>query len=90
MRANRRADTQEKQLKVNGENINHVSQYKYLGSIKTKNGDCAVDINTRIALAKKKTVELSALWKDCGFRKEVKVKLVKVLIWPVITCGAEA
>ena len=49
-----------------------------------------MNINARITIAKKKTVELSMLWKDRGLRKEVKAKLVKALIWQVITYSAEA
>ena len=39
--------------------------------------------------AKKATMELDTIWKDRGIRKELKMKLVKALIWPVITYGAE-
>ena len=35
--------------------------------------------------AKKATMELDAICKDRGIRKELKMKLVKALIWPVIT-----
>ena len=34
-------------------------------------------------------MELDTSWKDRGIRKELKMKLVKALIWPVITYGAE-
>ena len=34
-------------------------------------------------------MELDTIWKDRGIRKELKMKLVKALIWPVITYGAE-
>ena len=37
----------------------------------------------------KATMELDTIWKDRGIRKELKMKLVKALIWPVITYGAE-
>ena len=34
-------------------------------------------------------MELDTVWKDRGIRKELNMKLVKALIWPVITYGAE-
>ena len=34
-------------------------------------------------------MELDTIWKDRGIRKELKMKLVKALIWPVITYGTE-
>ena len=34
-------------------------------------------------------MELDTIWKDRGIRKELNMKLVKALIWPVITYGAE-
>ena len=50
---------------------------------------CSEDVKARIARAKKATMELDTIWKDRGIRKELKMKLVKALIWPVITYGAE-
>ena len=34
-------------------------------------------------------MELDTIGKDRGIRKEFKLKLVKALMWPVITYGAE-
>ena len=34
-------------------------------------------------------MELDTNWKDRGIRKELKMKLAKALIWPVITYGPE-
>ena len=51
--------------------------------------DCSEDVKARIGRAKKATMELDTIWKDRGIRKELKMKLVKALIWPVITYGAE-
>ena len=66
-----------------------INSFKYIGAIKTNTGSCAEDINARIGSAKKATMELDTNWKDRGIRKELKIKLVKELIWPVITYGAE-
>ena len=74
---------------VDGETIAKVNYFKYLGAIKPSTGSCSEDIKARIGRAKKATMELDTIWKDRGIRKELKMKLVKALIWPVITYGAE-
>ena len=44
-------------IKVNGEYLEQVTSYRYLGSIVTEDGRSEVEIKTRIAMAKK------AFWK---------------------------
>ena len=51
-------------ISIDGQEINNVTQFKYLGSIKKNKGDCSTDIKFRIALAKKRMQELVSLWKD--------------------------
>ena len=76
-------------IDVDGETIDKVNSFKYLGAIKTSTGSCSEDIKARIGRTKKATMELDIIWKDRGIRKELTMKLVKALIWPVITYGAE-
>ena len=76
-------------IDVDGETIDKVNSFKYLGAIKTSTGSCSEDVKARIGRAKKATMELDTIWKDRGIRKELKMKLVKALIWPVVTYGAE-
>ncbi len=76
-------------IDVDGETIAKVNSFKYIGAIKTSTGSCSEDIKARIGRAKRATMELDTIWKDRGIRKELKMKLVKELIWPVITYGAE-
>ena len=76
-------------IDVDGETIAKVNSFKYLAAIKTNTGSCSEDIKARIGRANKATMGLYQIWKDRGIRKELKMKLVKALIWPVITYGAE-
>ena len=89
MRIDKR-DEHKHEVKVNGVAIAEVESFKYLGSVKTRFGDCSKDIKTRIAIAKRKTLELTDIWKSQQIDKTVKIKLVKTLIWPIISNGAEA
>ena len=47
-------------------------------------------IRTRIAMAKQKMIQLTNIWKDRGIPKELKVKILKCLIWPVVLYWCEA
>ena len=76
-------------IDVEGETIAKANSFKYIGAIKTSTGSCSEDTKARIVRAKKATMELDTIGKDRGIRKELKMKLVKALIWPVITYGAE-
>ena len=72
-------------INVDGETIAKVNSFKYLGAIKTSTGSCSEYIKTRIGRAKKAIMKLGTNWKDRGIRKELNMKLVKALIWPVST-----
>ena len=75
-------------IDVDGETIDKVNSFTYRGSIMTSTGSCSEDIKARMTKAKNATMELDTIWKDRGIRKELKMKLVKALIWLVITYGA--
>ena len=75
---------------VNGVDLEYVPDMKYLGSIKTCDGSCAKDVKTRIAMAKKKMIDLNNIWKDRGIPTVLKIQLLKSLIWPVMMYGSEA
>ena len=76
-------------IDVDGETIAKVNSFKYLGAIKTSTGSCSDDTKARNGRAKKDTMELATIWKNRGIRKELKLKLVKAIIWSIITYGAE-
>ena len=67
-----------------------MTQFKYLGSIKTEDGSCLQDIKARIAMAKQKMIQLNNIWKDRGIPNFLKIDILKCLIWPVVTYGCEA
>jgi len=56
---------------INNVKIEQVDKFKYLGSIKTDDGKCTVDIRARIGRAKKVCLELNNIWKDKDVRKDV-------------------
>ena len=74
---------------VDNEPIEEVEHFKYLGSLKSADDDCSKDTRSRIGLAKKRMLNLVPIWKDRGINNDLKMKLVRSLVWTVLTCGAE-
>ena len=52
-------------------------------------GNCSKDTRSRIGMAKKRMLDLVPIWKDRGINKDLKMKLVRSLVWTVLTYGAE-
>ena len=77
-------------IRVNNDPVEKVKQFKYLGSLKSSDGDCSKDVNARIAMAKRRMCELTTLWKDRSIPVALKMRLVKTLVWTVLSYGAEA
>lgn len=77
-------------VSVNGQPIEEVSNFKYLGANKYHNGDCSKDIAAKIAIAKHRMTELTPLWKDKDVPVRLKMKLVKAMVWTTLSYGSEA
>ena len=56
--------------------LEEVDYMKYLGSLKTNDGDCTKDINARIGMAKRKMKELNCIWKDKSLGLPLKLKIL--------------
>ena len=80
---------QYKDVEIDGVVLERVDDFIYLGSTKTSNGDCKPDILRRIGMAKSKMVDLKNIWKDKDLSYELKIKIMKVLVWTTMTYGAE-
>jgi hypothetical protein len=44
----------------------------------------------RIGMVKQKMVQLNNIWKDKGVPRELKIRILKCLIWPVVLYGSKA
>ena len=51
---------------------------------------CSGDIKSRIAIAKRRIIELQDIWNDRNLSKDLKVRLVKALVGSALIYGAEA
>ena len=79
----------EEEIQIDGEPLENVDHFKYLGSIKSADTTCSKDIKARIAMAKQRMIQLTNIWKDRAINNSLKVKIVRALIWPVVLYGSE-
>ena len=73
---------------IEGQIIEQVSRFKYLGSVITEDGYCRNDINSRIAQGKCAFMEKRGIFTG-NMNLELKKKMIKTLIWTVATYAAE-
>ena len=77
------------EVTVDGKDIEVVTKFVFLGALITKDGLCVKEVRRRIAMGKAAMGGLTSIWKDRGVTMETKVKLVKVLVFPIVLYGAE-
>ena len=68
---------------MDNEQIEVVEHFKYLGSLKSADGNCSKDTRSRIGMAKKRMLDLVPILKDRRINKDLKMKLVRSLVWTV-------
>ena len=77
------------EVTVDWKNIEVVTNFVFLGALITKDVLCEKEVRIRIAMGKATMGGLTSIWKDIRVTLETKVKLVKVLVFPIVLCGAE-
>ena len=77
------------EVTVDGKDIEVVTKFVFLGALITEDGLCEKEVRRRIAMGKDAMGGLTSIWKDRGVTLETKVKLVKVLVFPIVLYGAE-
>ena len=77
------------EVTVDGKDIEVVTKFVFLGALITKDGLCEKEVRRRIAMGKAAMGGLTSIWKDRGVTMVTKVKLVKVLVFPIVLYGAE-
>ena len=74
---------------IDGETVKIVSDFLFLGSKITADGDCSHEIKTRLLLGKVMT-NLDSLLKSRDITLPTKVCLVKAMVFPVVMYGCES
>jgi len=78
-----RQDNISVQVDHEGESLEQVHDFKFLGSYKSADGDFTKEIKRHIAMARQKAVVLARIWKDRNIKTATKVKVMKSMVWAV-------
>ena len=74
---------------IDGESVETVSDFIFLGSKITADGDCSHEIKRRL-LGKKVMTNLDSILKTRDITLSTKVPLVKPMVFPVVMYGCES
>ena len=74
---------------INGETVETVADFIFLGSKITADGDCSHEIKRRLLLGRKLVTNLDSILKSRDITLPTKVHLVKVMVFPVVMSGCE-
>ena len=74
---------------INGETVEIVSDFIFMDSKITADGDCSHEIKRRLLLGRKVMTNLDSLFKNRNITLPTKVRLVKDMVFPVVTYGCE-
>ena len=75
---------------IDGETMETVIDFVFLGSKITADGDCSHEIKRRLLLGKKVMTNLDSIFKSRDIALPTKVRLVKAMVFPVVTYGCES
>ena len=67
-----------------------VSDFIFLGSKITADGDCSHEIKRRLLLGRKVMTNLDSIFKSRDITLPTKVRLVKAMVFPVVMYGCES
>ena len=75
---------------INGETAETVSDFIFLGSKITADGDCSHEIKRRLLLGRKVMTNVDSIFKSRNITLPTKVHLVKAMVFPVVIYGCES
>ena len=75
---------------IDGETVETVSNFIFLGSKITTDGDCSYEIKKLLLLGRKVMTNLDSIFKSRDITLPTKVHLVKTMVFPVVMYGCES
>ena len=75
---------------IDGETIETVRDFIFLGSKITADGECSLEIKRRLLLGRKVMTYLDSILKSRDITLPTKVHLVKAMVLPVVMYGCES
>ena len=77
-------------MQIDGETMETVRDFIFLGSKITVNGDCSHEIKRHLPLERKAMTNLDSVLKSRDITLPTKVHLVKAMVFPVVMYGCES
>ena len=75
---------------IDGETVETVAEFIFLGSKITVDGDCNHEIKRRSILGRKVITNLDGIFKSRDIILPTNVRLVKAMVFPVVMYGCES
>ena len=75
---------------IDGETVETVADFIFLGSRITADGDCSYEIKRCLLLGRKVMTNLDSMFKSRDITLPTKVRLVKAMVFPVVMYGCES
>ena len=75
---------------IDGETVEMVADFIFLGSKITADGDCSHEIKRHLLLGRKVMTNLDNIFKSRDITLPTKVHVVKSMVFPVIIYGCES
>jgi len=75
---------------IDGATVETMSDFIFLGSKVTADGECSHEITRCLLLGRKVTTNLDSISKSRDITLSTKVRLVKAMVFPVVMYGCES
>ena len=75
---------------IDGETVEIMSDFIFLGSKITADGDCSHEIKRHLLLGRKVMTNLDSIFKSRDITLPTKVRLVKAMVFPVVMYRGES
>ena len=75
---------------IDGETVETVADYIFLGSKITADGDCSHETKRCLLLGRKAMTNLDSILKSRDITLSTKIRLVKAMVFPVVMYGCES
>ena len=75
---------------IDGETVEIVRDFIFLGSKITADGDCSHEIKRHLLLGRKAMTKLDSILKSRDITLPTKVLLVKAIVFPIVMCECES
>ena len=78
------------QINMNGQQLEEVAAFKYLGATLTKDGRSTTEIKVRLAMATSAMAKLTTIWRSRDISFPTKIQLYRSLVLSILLYGCES